>query len=134
MTNKERVSIFWFRRDLRLNDNHGLFRALNGPDPVLPIFIFDKNILESLQDTKDKRVTFIHQSLERINRQLIKGDPAFGFSMTLPLAPFKNFAPPVTLGRCFSTTIMNRTQFKEMIKSPPSFARKTLHFIASRTR
>ena len=36
------VSIFWFRRDLRLNDNHGLFEALNSSNHVLPIFIFDK--------------------------------------------------------------------------------------------
>ena len=43
---KEKVSIFWFRRDLRLHDNHGLSEALKGDYPVLPIFIFDKNILE----------------------------------------------------------------------------------------
>ena len=45
---KETVNIFWFRRDLRLDDNHALFEALKGNDPVLPIFIFDTEILEKL--------------------------------------------------------------------------------------
>ena len=47
---KKTVSIFWFRRDLRLHDNHGLFRALEGEHPVLPVFIFDKDILSNLSD------------------------------------------------------------------------------------
>lgn len=66
---KESVSIFWFRRDLRLDDNHGLFEALSGNYPVLPIFIFDSEILEKLPK-EDARVTFIHQSLEKINLRL----------------------------------------------------------------
>jgi len=101
MTNKERVSIFWFRRDLRLNDNHGLFRALNGPDPVLPIFIFDKNILESLQDTKDKRVTFIHQSLEGINRQLIKGGSCLWVLHDTPPSAFQELCSSCDIGAVF---------------------------------
>jgi deoxyribodipyrimidine photo-lyase len=64
------VSIFWFRRDLRLKDNHGLFKALSGGSPVLPIFIFDINILDALNDKKDKRVSFIHQSLENLKNDL----------------------------------------------------------------
>lgn len=67
---KEKVSIFWFRRDLRLDDNCGLYHALNGDYPVLPIFIFDKNILSDLSDKKDARVSFIHQELTEINEQL----------------------------------------------------------------
>ena len=66
---KETISIFWFRRDLRLEDNAGLFHALNTKHKVLPIFIFDKDILESL--TKDDaRVTFIHKILSDINNTL----------------------------------------------------------------
>ena len=57
------VSIFWFRRDLRLDDNAGLYHALKGSNPVLPVFIFDRHILDDLTDKKDARVAFIHQTL-----------------------------------------------------------------------
>ncbi|MCB0807568.1 MAG: deoxyribodipyrimidine photo-lyase, partial [Bacteroidales bacterium] len=53
------VNIFWFRRDLRLNDNSGLFHALSGPFPVLPLFIFDTHITAELKKD-DARITFIH--------------------------------------------------------------------------
>lgn len=61
-----RKSIFWFRRDLRLDDNTGLFKALDGPDPVLPIFIFDDHILSELPKM-DPRVSFIYNSLNKID-------------------------------------------------------------------
>jgi len=62
----KKVSIFWFRRDLRIEDNHGLFQALSGPFPVLPIFIFDQVILSRLPTKKDGRVEFIHKALEAL--------------------------------------------------------------------
>ena len=67
---KEELQIFWFRRDLRLTDNCGLFHALNSGKKVLPIFIFDEDILSKLSSKSDSRVSFIHQELENINRQL----------------------------------------------------------------
>ena len=67
---KEQLQIFWFRRDLRLTDNCGLFHALNSGKKVLPIFIFDEDILSKLSSKSDSRVSFIHQELENINRQL----------------------------------------------------------------
>ncbi|MFL0205302.1 deoxyribodipyrimidine photo-lyase [Aquirufa sp. 2-AUSEE-184A6] len=66
----KKVSIFWFRRDLRIEDNHGLFQALSSDVPVLPLFIFDTNILDRLPSKKDGRVEFIHQALEAINTQI----------------------------------------------------------------
>ena len=63
------MNIFWFRRDLRLDDNAGLFHALNSGEAVLPIFIFDDSILSQLPKD-DARVTFIHQQLEKIQNQL----------------------------------------------------------------
>ena len=66
------VSIFWFRRDLRLADNAGLFHALKSKEPILPVFIFDRNILDGLKDRKDRRVTFIHQILTEIHSKLQK--------------------------------------------------------------
>jgi len=67
----EKVSIFWFRRDLRLDDNVGLFEALSGEHPVLPIFIFDKEILRKLPK-KDARVTFIFDTLKKMRGELIE--------------------------------------------------------------
>jgi deoxyribodipyrimidine photo-lyase len=63
------MTVFWFRRDLRLDDNTGLFHALNSGEEVLPMFIFDDAILSQLPKD-DARVTFIHQKLEKIQSQL----------------------------------------------------------------
>ncbi|MBS1500848.1 MAG: deoxyribodipyrimidine photo-lyase [Bacteroidetes bacterium] len=70
MADKPLINIFWFRRDLRLNDNAGLYHALKGPNPVLCLFIFDRNILDRLEDPDDARVTFIHQTIEELNNSL----------------------------------------------------------------
>ena len=56
----------WFRRDLRLNDNAALYHALKSEYHVLPVFIFDKNILDDLEDKKDMRVEFIRDALEEM--------------------------------------------------------------------
>ena len=64
------VSIFWFRRDLRLEDNAGLWKALKSGHPVVPIFIFDRNILDKLEDKSDARVSFLHQRLTELQYQL----------------------------------------------------------------
>lgn len=69
---KNQVSIFWYRRDLRLNDNAALYHALKSEHSVICIFIFDKNILNKLSDKTDKRLKFIHSNLEQINNQLQK--------------------------------------------------------------
>jgi len=66
----QEVSVFWFRRDLRIDDNAGLWKALKSGQPVLPIFIFDRNILDKLEERSDARVSFIHQSITAINSQL----------------------------------------------------------------
>ncbi|MDQ3110090.1 MAG: DNA photolyase family protein [Bacteroidota bacterium] len=66
------VIIFWFRRDLRLEDNAGFYHALKQGKPVLPLFIFDADILDRLEDKTDRRVNFIHQQIEELNAQLKK--------------------------------------------------------------
>ena len=63
------VNIFWFRRDLRLDDNVGFLEALKGEHPVLPIFIFDKEILNELPED-DARVTFIFETLQKMRDEL----------------------------------------------------------------
>ncbi|MEM9259389.1 MAG: deoxyribodipyrimidine photo-lyase [Bacteroidota bacterium] len=61
------ITIFWHRRDLRFDDNAGLYRALKAGGPVLPIFIFDRNILDKLPEKTDARVEFIHRSVTELN-------------------------------------------------------------------
>lgn len=87
---KQPISIFWFRRDLRLDDNHGLYQALNAEYPVLPIFIFDEEILSELPNN-DPRVQFIYNALKDINTKLkqngsslfVKRDNVFNFWKTI---------------------------------------------------
>ncbi len=65
----KKVNIFWFRRDLRLHDNVGLYHALKSDLPVVPIFIFDSEILDKLAKN-DARLNFIHDTLQNMNKQL----------------------------------------------------------------
>lgn len=74
----KKINIFWFRRDLRVEDNIGLYHALQAKEEVLPIFIFDTNILELLEKD-DSRVSFIHEQLNKIQNQL----QAIGKSLAL---------------------------------------------------
>ncbi|PQJ74891.1 cryptochrome/photolyase family protein [Polaribacter gangjinensis] len=66
---KEKINIYWFRRDLRLDDNCGFFNALQSKNKVLPIFIFDTEILYKLPKN-DARVTFIHETLQQMRLEL----------------------------------------------------------------
>jgi deoxyribodipyrimidine photo-lyase len=65
------IALFWFRRDLRLDDNIGLYHALDNETNVLPIFIFDSDILSRLPK-EDSRVYFLHQRIEELNKELGK--------------------------------------------------------------
>ncbi|HVZ57078.1 MAG TPA: deoxyribodipyrimidine photo-lyase [Chitinophagaceae bacterium] len=69
---KEPVHLFWFRRDLRLQDNAGLYHALRAGLPVVPLFLFDRAILDELPDRDDARVTFIHRAVEALQAELVK--------------------------------------------------------------
>lgn len=62
------TALFWHRRDLRMNDNHGLFKALTSGLKVIPVFIFDKTILSKLKPD-DQRVIFIHKQIEKLKNQ-----------------------------------------------------------------
>jgi len=68
----EPVNIFWFRRDLRLDDNCGLYKALSNTLKVLPVFIFDIDILNKLENKRDGRVHFIHSELQKLKTELEK--------------------------------------------------------------
>lgn len=82
------MNIFWFRRDLRVKDNAGLYNALTSGKEVLPIFIFDKNILGELPEY-DARVTFIHTLLEDIQEELKKHNKSLAVFYGTPENVFK---------------------------------------------
>ena len=65
---ENKLALFWHRRDLRINDNHGLFKALTSGHKIIPIFIFDTTILSKLK-SEDQRVIFIHQQIEKIKAE-----------------------------------------------------------------
>ena len=67
----EAYNIFWFRRDLRLYDNHGLSEASNNDLKVIPVFIFDTNITDNLPKD-DRRINFIYENISRLNIELNK--------------------------------------------------------------
>jgi deoxyribodipyrimidine photo-lyase len=95
------MNIFWFRRDLRLQDNAGLFHALNNDEEVLPIFIFDENILSQLPEN-DARVTFIYTQLETINNELIQKGKSLAVFYGTPKAIFEKLIVDNTIKTVFT--------------------------------
>lgn len=85
----DKISIFWFRRDLRLKDNHGLYQALESEKKVLPIFIFDEDILDLLENKSDKRVDFIVQGLQTLNSFLKSKNKGIKIFKGKPLEIYK---------------------------------------------
>ena len=83
------ITLFWFRRDLRLYDNAGLYHALKSGCAVQPIFIFDTTILNALKDKTDKRVAFIHRALLNLQRDLSTFGATLDVRYGEPLAVFQ---------------------------------------------
>ena len=97
----EKNNIFWFRRDLRLEDNCGLFHALNSEFNVLPIFIFDEDILNKLPKD-DARVTYIHQELNNINQQLLKVGSSLSVFYGKPIDIYKKLSAEYNVDTVFT--------------------------------
>lgn len=102
MKNLKPVTVFWFRRDLRLHDNHGLYQALKNSNEMLPVFIFDKIILNILSAKKDKRVSFIHQTLKALNIELLKSGSSLLAIYDEPLKAFKTICESFTVKDVFT--------------------------------
>lgn len=101
MDNPKQMNIFWFRRDLRLEDNVGLFHALKSDEEVLPMFIFDKNILSQLPKD-DARVTFIFEQLEKIQKQLNKTGKSLAIFYGNPFEVFQKLISGNTIITVFT--------------------------------
>lgn len=94
------IAIYWFRRDLRIEDNTALIHALEIKMPVQPIFIFDKNILEDLT-AEDARVGFIYQSLKKIHEQLTAHGSSLKIYIGKPLEIWKKIIEEYDVGAVY---------------------------------
>jgi deoxyribodipyrimidine photo-lyase len=86
---KTNVNVFWFRRDLRIEDNVGLLQAMTGNFPVIPVFIFDKNILDKLEKPKDARVEFIFNNVQYLKREFQKAGSDLRIFYSTPEEAYK---------------------------------------------
>ena len=100
--NKKQVNIFWFRRDLRLEDNTALYQALMDDLPVLAIFIFDTHILNKLEEKKDKRVAFIHQTLNKSNLKLQNHKSSLYVLNSTPIKGFEKICSEFDVKKVFT--------------------------------
>jgi deoxyribodipyrimidine photo-lyase len=99
---QQQVSIFWFRRDLRLHDNAALYHALKESKNVLPIFIFDTNILNKLQNKNDARVHFLHRTITEIQSELLKLKSTLHVLHTSPLEAFKSLISTYKIDKVYT--------------------------------
>lgn len=100
----QQVTIFWFRRDLRLNDNHGLFKALSNSENVLPIFIFDIHILNELTNKDDKHVGYTYDALTEIQQQLAVRGAGLKIFHDDPLNVFKELCSNYSLKAVYTNS------------------------------
>lgn len=98
----KKLNVFWFRRDLRLDDNAGLYHALRQAEPVLPVFIFDTNILEQLDNRQDKRVAFIHAALQELQQKLLPQGSTLQVMHDTPLNAFRHLLKQYSIAAVYT--------------------------------
>lgn len=94
------TNIFWFRRDLRLSDNVAFANALAGQNKVIPLFIFDTNILDELP-RNDARVNFIYKELKKLDVELQKHGSAILVKHGDPLKVWKEISEEYIIDSVF---------------------------------
>lgn len=92
MPKRSKIAVFWFRRDLRLEDNVAMHYALNSGFNVFSIFIFDQDLLIKIGNKKDRRVDYIHQALQKINSDLNRNGAKLNTFFDKPIAVFKSLS------------------------------------------
>jgi deoxyribodipyrimidine photo-lyase len=102
--NKEKIVICWFRRDLRLEDQAALFHALKSGYPVLPLFIFDDNILNKLSSKNDRRVSLIYRILEKMHIELRKTGSGIYLKKGNPVEVFRNLIKEFHIQAVYTTS------------------------------
>ena len=101
---KKKAAIFWFRRDLRLDDNAGLYHALRSGSPVLSLFIFDEVILGRLENKADRRVEFIHKALGHMQEELKQWGSSLEIHHGFPLDIFRQLVIKYEITGVFTNT------------------------------
>jgi len=101
---KPNISLFWFRRDLRLEDNAGLYHALKSPHPVLPFFLFDRTILDLLENQTDRRVEFIYNTLLELQQTLRQHGAALEVFYGHPAEAFRHLLSHYTISAVYTNT------------------------------
>ena len=101
----KKYTIFWFRRDLRLDDNVGLFYALANHSDIIPIFIFDENIINKLPNN-DSRIKIIYNALLSINNKLKIHKTSLGTFKGDPLNVFKELVSSLNIDKLFHNSVM----------------------------
>lgn len=101
---KDKINVFWLRRDIRLEDNCGLYHALKEEHKVLPVFIFDREILDKLENKSDKRVDYFHQALKEIHEELKKHKSGITIFHEKPLEAFKKLIKEYDVDTVFCNT------------------------------
>jgi len=96
------INIFWFRRDVRLHDNAALFYALKAGKPVLPVFIFDKEIIDKLEDKADKRVAFIYAAIMELQQHLLHLNCSLEVFYGTPADVFSNLIKSYKIEKVFT--------------------------------
>lgn len=98
----KKINIFWFRRDLRLDDNTALHEALQSGFPVLPVFIFDTDILDKLHNKEDKRVDYIHQAVTGMHEELQKHKSGIKVFNGKPIEIFRSLVKDYEINAVFA--------------------------------
>lgn len=127
---KDKITVFWFRRDLRLCDNHGLFEALQTSKKVLPIFIFDTEILSKLEDKEDKRVDFILQAITILNQYLKKSGKSIKIFHGTPLDIFAEICSKMHVENVFVNEDYEPSAIQRDLKIKQFLAEKNINFIS----
>lgn len=104
LTTKDKITIFWHRRDLRLHDNAGLYYALKSGNPVVPLFIFDRNILDDLDNKKDSRVSFIHEAVTGMHEDLKKAGADILVEYGFPTEIWKSLSEKYQIAEVITNT------------------------------
>lgn len=98
----EPLALVWLRRDLRLHDNAALYHALKSGRPVLPVFIFDRAILDDLDDRRDRRVAFLAEEINRLRDELARLGSALIVRYGKPVEVWKELTEEYAIGDVFA--------------------------------
>lgn len=101
---KEKITLFWFRRDLRLHDNAGLYYALRSGYPVVPLFIFDRAILDDLEEKKDLRLGFIDLAVRKIRGELNQYDADIRVEYGFPVKIWEQLVEEYDIAEVYTNT------------------------------